>query len=121
MQGLRVTYDFECRALYDLPWRESISTHQVQCNIPTFDALTRKNKYWFLQICRKSKTYGHVGWCSESVCIRPYSLNTTTAFYFVTECSDIAVFFRLRVVTTHSYFTWPCPVQELGSYSAVVL
>jgi len=26
------------------------------------------------------------------VYIHPYSLNTTTAFYFVTECSDDAVF-----------------------------
>jgi len=24
-------------------------------------------------------------------CIRPYSLNTTTTFYFVTECSDVTV------------------------------
>jgi len=37
-------------------------------------------------------------------------LKTATAFYFVTECSNIAVFVRLRVcnvhVTMHSYFTW---------------
>jgi len=29
-------------------------------------------------------------------------LNTTTAFYFVTECSDVAVFFRLRVFACHN-------------------
>ena len=31
---------------------------------------------------------------SQIVYIRPYSLNTTTAFYFVTEYSNIAVFVR---------------------------
>jgi len=57
-------------------------------------------------------THGSVLWCSRIVFIRPYSLNTTTAFYFVTECSDIAVLVRLWVchVTTHSYFTWARPV-----------
>jgi len=28
---------------------------------------------------------------SDYVCIRPYSLNTTIAFYFVNECSNNAV------------------------------
>jgi len=31
-----------------------IMTHQVQCNIPTFEALLRKNKYLFLERCRRS-------------------------------------------------------------------
>jgi len=37
MQRLRVTYNFGCRALYNLPWRGSVSSHQVQCNIHTFE------------------------------------------------------------------------------------
>ena len=41
-------------ALYNLPWRASVSSHQVQCNIPTFEALLRKYKYLFLERCRKS-------------------------------------------------------------------
>ena len=44
MQRLRVAYNFGCRALYNLPWRASVSSHQVQCNIPTFEALLRKYK-----------------------------------------------------------------------------
>jgi len=36
MQRLRVAYNFGCRALYNLPWRASVGSHQVQCNIPTF-------------------------------------------------------------------------------------
>ena len=54
MQRLRVAYNFGCRALYNLPWRASVSTHQVQCNIPTFEALLRKYTYLFLERCRKS-------------------------------------------------------------------
>jgi len=27
MQRLRVTYNFGCRALYSLPWRASVSSH----------------------------------------------------------------------------------------------
>jgi len=54
MQRLRVGYNFGCRALYNLPWRASVSSHQVQYNIVTFEALLRKYKYLFLETCRKS-------------------------------------------------------------------
>ena len=54
MQRLLVAYNFGCRAQYNLPWRASVSSHQVQCNIPTFEALLRKYKYLFLERCRKS-------------------------------------------------------------------
>jgi len=64
MQRLRVAYNCGCRALYNLPWRTSVSCHQVQCNIPT---------------------YAYVLWCSQIVCIPSYSSNTAIAFYFVTE------------------------------------
>jgi len=57
-------------------------------------------------------------WCSQIVYIRPYSLNTTTAFYFVTECSDVTVLTWARVLaTTHFYFTWPWP--GLDTYHAI--
>ena len=54
MQRLRVAYNFGCRALYNLPWRASVSSHHVQYNIPTFETLLRKYKYLFLERCRKS-------------------------------------------------------------------
>jgi len=56
MQRLRVAYNFGCRALYNLPWRASVtvSSHQVQYNVPTFEALLRKYTYLFLERCRKS-------------------------------------------------------------------
>ena len=54
IQRLRVAYNFGCRALHNLPWRASVSSHQVHCDIPTFEALLRKYKYLFLERCRKS-------------------------------------------------------------------
>jgi len=54
MQRLRVAYNFGCRALYKLPWRASVDSHHVQCNIPTFEAVLRKNMYLFLERCRNS-------------------------------------------------------------------
>jgi len=45
MQILRVTYSFQCKAPYNLPRTASVGSHQVQCNIPTFEALLWKNKY----------------------------------------------------------------------------
>ena len=47
MQRLRVAYNFGCRVLYNLPWRASVSSHQVQCNIPIFETLLRKYAYLF--------------------------------------------------------------------------
>jgi len=31
-----------------------VMTHQVQCNIPTFKAVLRKNMHLFLERCRRS-------------------------------------------------------------------
>jgi len=31
-----------------------VMTHQVQCNIPTFEAVLRKNMHLFLEKCRRS-------------------------------------------------------------------
>jgi len=109
VQKLRVTYNFGCRALYNLPWRASVSSHQVQNNIPTFEALLRKNVYLFLERCRKSDNVWLRTLMQSDCLYRPYSLNTTSTFYFVTDCSDIAGLVRLRVchATTHSYVTWP--------------
>jgi len=54
MQKLRVAYNFGCRALYNLLWILSVSSHQIQCNIPIFEALLLKSTYLFLERCRKS-------------------------------------------------------------------
>ena len=87
---LRVAYNFGYRALYNLPWRASVSSHQAQCNIPTFVAY-REDVHLFLE--KSPKMYGYALWCSQIVYvdIRPYSLNTTIAFYFVTECPEVTL------------------------------
>jgi len=119
MQRLRVAYNFGCRALYNVPWRASVSSHQVQCHIPTFEALLRKNVYLFLERCRKPNNV----WLRalmQSGCYIPHSLKTTTEFYFVAECSDIAVFV-LRAYACHNTFvhwaTWPWTGLDSVSYS----
>jgi len=57
MQRLLVAYNYGCRALYNLPWRASVSSHQIPCNIPTFEARLRKHTYLFLESCRKSNIW----------------------------------------------------------------
>jgi len=91
MQRLHVAYNFGCRALYNLPWRESVSIHQVQCNIPIFEALLRKYKYLFLERCRKSNNVWLRALMQSVVCTHHYSLNTIIAFYSVIEWSNFAV------------------------------
>jgi len=61
----------------------------------------------FLERCRRSNNVTVACFDAVREYIFPYSLNTTTAFYFVTECSDIAVFVRLRVVVPHCIHTLP--------------
>jgi len=56
MQRLHVAYNFGCRARYNLPSRTSVSNHDSSgsMNIPTFQAILRKNMHLFLERCRKS-------------------------------------------------------------------
>jgi len=91
MQRLRVAFNFRCRALYNLPWRASVSSHLVQCNIPTFGLCYENTRTCFSKDAENLTTYGYVLWCSQIVCIRPYSLNTIIAFYSVNEWSNFAV------------------------------
>ena len=107
MQRLRVAYNFCCRALYNLPWRASVSIHQVQCKIPTFEALLQNTRTCFSKDAENLTTYGYVLWCSQIVCTRHYSLNTTIAFYSVNEWSNFAVsvWSMACQATTLSHFT----------------
>jgi len=91
MQRLRVAYNFGCRALYNLPWRASVSSHQVQCNIPTFEALLQKYTYLFLERCRKSNNIWLHALMQSDCLYSPYSLNTKIAFYSMNEWSKFAV------------------------------
>ena len=110
MQKLRMAFiilDAELDTTCPGEWVLVVMTHQVQCNIPTFEALLRKICTCFSKDAEDLITYGCLLWRSQIVYIRPYSLNTTTAFYFVTEYSDIAVFVRLRVCMSQCIRTLP--------------
>ena len=125
MQRLRVAYNFGCRALYNLPWRASVSSHQVQCNIPTFEALLRKYTYLFLERCRKSSKV----WLRalmQSDCL--YSSLIFENYDRILLCewvwSNFAVsvwlsviFFSLRLLPIDTYIenciTKPCEVEHL--------
>jgi len=64
----------------------------------------------FLNVTRSPTIYGCTLWCSQIVStgICPYSLNTATAFYSVTECPVVTVLVWRHVqATTHSCFTSP--------------
>ena len=69
MKRLHVAYNFGCRALYNLPRRASVSGHQVQCHIPTFDVLLRKQVYLFLERCKKSNNVWWVQALMQSDCL----------------------------------------------------
>jgi len=103
---LRAAYNFDCRALCNLPCRASVSCYLVQCNIPTFDTLLKKCVS--VSSTMQSPTmYGLVLCCSQIIYTSiSHYLNTTTVFYFVTECPDVTVLVWGCVqATSHSYFT----------------
>jgi len=87
-----VAYNFGCRALYNLQCRACVSIHQVKCNIPNLRPYCDKIYTTFLNDAEILTTYFCLLWCSQIIHIRPYFLNTTTAFDLVTVCSDVAVF-----------------------------
>jgi len=92
-----VAYNFGYRVLYNLTWRAIVSSHQVQWNIPIVRPCCEKIYTTFLNDAEILTTCTFVLWRSQIVYIHPHSLNNTTAFYFVSECSDVTVIFRLRV------------------------
>ena len=60
---------FGCNVLYNLPWRASGGSHQVQCKIPTFEALLKKMCICFLNDEESLTTYGCALWCIQIVYI----------------------------------------------------
>jgi len=86
-----------------------VMTHQVQCNIPTFEAILRKHMHLFLERCRRSNNVMVACFDAVRLFIFVHILWTlpTTAFYVVAECSDIAVFARLGVCISRFIRTLP--------------
>jgi len=90
-------------ALKNKPWRASVSSNQVQCNMPIpLRAYTSEICTSFLNDAESLTMFGYAFSCSQIVYTCPYSLNTTTAFYFATECSDVTAY--LRACAYHNTF-----------------
>jgi len=56
MKRLRVAYILDAELYTTCPGEQVfvVMTHQVQCNIPTFEAVLRKTMHLFLERCRRS-------------------------------------------------------------------
>jgi len=86
-------------------------THEVQYNIPTFEALLRKNRYLFIERCRRSNNVMVA--CFDAVTLL-YScfffehynriLLCELCDWVLGHCSVCS--FEGMHVTMHSYFTW---------------
>jgi len=89
-----------------------VMTHEVQCNIPTFEAVLRKNMYLFLEKRRKSNNVW-LPTLTQSDCL--YSslffkdCNRILHCDWVLEHCSVCSFEGVHV-TMHSYFTWPWPI-----------
>ena len=107
MQRLHMAYNFGCRALYNLPWRASVSSHQVQYNILTFEALQWKTSTCFSKDSENLLTScGYMVWCGRLFVFIPI-LWTLQSHFTLNEWSNIAVSVWLMAcqVTMHSHFT----------------
>jgi len=91
IQRLCVVYSFGSRALYNLPWRASISIIRFKVTFLPLRPYWEKMCTCFLNGEKSLTTYGCMLHCSQIVYVRPYSLGTTTTFYFVNKSLDITV------------------------------
>ena len=69
MQRLRVTYNFGCRALCNLPWKASIISVAIRFNITFLPLRTSYEKIstWFLKDAEILTTYACMLWRSQIV------------------------------------------------------
>jgi len=103
MQRLRVAYNVGCRALCNLPWQASVSSHQVQCNIPTFEALLRKNVHVYREQCIKSNNM-RLRAVMQSNCLYSFFLWTLQPYFSLWLGARMLPLSAMHA-TTHSYFT----------------
>ena len=86
-----------------------VMTHQAQRtgDIPTFEALSRKNMHLFLERCKRSNNVMVA--CFDTVRLFIFFLNlwTLQPYFTLWQCSDIAVFVRLMVCMSKCIRTLP--------------
>ena len=108
MQWLHVAYNFGCRVLYNPPWRASVSSNQVQYNIPIFEALIPKYKYLFVKRCRKSNNiWLHASMQTDCMYSSLYfeEYNSILLCEWVLEHCSVCLIDGMSC-HTHSHFTW---------------
>jgi len=94
-----------------------VMTHQVQCNIPTFEAVLRKNMHVFLERCRRSNNVIVASFDTVRLLLFFLILWTLQQYFTLwlsarTLCSVCS--FEGVHVTMHSHFTLAWPVAELA-------
>jgi len=72
-------------------------THQVECNIPTFEALLRKNRYLFFERCRRCNNVWLLA-LTKSDCLYSYILWTLQPHFTL----------LLSARTLQCLFVWGC-------------
>ena len=87
-----------------------VMTHQVQCNIPTFEAFLRKNMHLFLERCRRSNNAMVACFDAVRVFIFVFEHYNRISLcdWALGHCSVCS--FEGVHVTMHSYLTWAWPV-----------
>ena len=60
MQRLRVAYNFGCRALYNLPWRASVSNHRFNVTFLPLRLCYESTRTCFSKDAENLTTYGYV-------------------------------------------------------------
>jgi len=92
----------------------SVSNHQAQCNIPTFEALLRKYTYLFLERCRKSnnvwlRALKQSDWLYSSLFFEHYNRNLLCEW--VNELCSVRL---IDGVSSHNAFEFYRDSSNLG-------
>jgi len=75
-----------------------VMTHQVQCNIPTFQAVLRKNMHLFLERCRRS----------NNVMVTVFDAVGLFMFFFILWTLKPHFTLWLSTRTLQCFFVWGC-------------
>jgi len=114
-----MAYNFGCRALYNLPWRASVNSHQVQSNIPILTPYCEKICTTSLKDAEILTTCGFVLWCSRLFIFVLVVWTLQPHFTLWLSARTLQCFFVCGCVhaTILPYFTWPWPGLDSVSYS----
>ena len=87
-----------------------VMTHQIQCNIPTFEALLRKNMHLFLERCRSNNVM--VAW-SNNVMVACFEAVRLFIFFFILWTLKPHFTSWLSARTLQCLFVWGCACHNV--------